>query len=482
MRVVWTPQPKQKQFLERPEYEALYGGAAGGGKSDSLLAEALRQVESPHYRALLFRKTFPELRSLIDRSASIYARAYPKAKYNTTEHTWIFPSGAKISFGNMQRVQDRKKYQGQAYDFIGVDELTHFTFEEYSYLFSRNRPTGPGTRVYMRATANPGGIGHGWVKDRFVTAGKPMTPIKGEYMILTPDGKTITQYRNRIFIPATIFDNRILLENDPNYLASLAMLPQKERDALLYGNWNSFEGQVFTEWRDDPDHYDDQRRTHVINPFPIPSWWPIWRGFDFGYSKPFSVGWYAVDDERRIYRIYEFYGCEGEPNKGIKMDPAQIAANIRRIENEHPLLKGKQIESVADPAIFERSTGESVADMMEHAPNFITWGKGDHTRLAGKMQFHYRLAFDKDERPMFYCFNTCKHFIRTIPTLVYSEKDVEDVDTNQEDHIYDECRYVFMANPIAARKNELAPPPAYDPLDLWKDRQRMQRRDGFYRI
>ena len=108
-------------------------------------------------------------------------------------------------------------------------------------------------------------------------------------------------------MPATVFDNTILLQNDPNYLASLAMLPQKERDALLYGNWNSFEGQVFTEWKDDPEHYDDQLYTHVINPFPIPSWWPVWRGFDFGYSKPFSVGWYAVDPERRMYRMEGFY-------------------------------------------------------------------------------------------------------------------------------------------------------------------------------
>lgn len=481
MRIVWQPQPKQTQFLQRPEYEALYGGAAGGGKSDSLIAEALRQVEIPHYRALILRKTFPELRTLIDRSDSIYGRSYPKARYNSTDHIWKFPSGAQIIFGQMQHSKDKKKYQGQAYDFIGVDELTHFTFEEYSYLFSRNRPTGPGTRVYMRATANPGGVGHGWVKERFITPAPPLTPIKDEYTITKPDGTTIVQSRKRIFVPATVFDNKILLDNDPNYLASLAMLPQKERDALLYGNWNSFEGQVFTEWKDDPDHYDDQRNTHVINPFPIPSWWPIWRGFDFGYSKPFSVGWYAVDPERRMYRIYEYYGCEGTPNTGVKMDPVEIARNIRRIETEHPLLKGKEIRSVADPAIFDRSRGESIADMMEHAPNFVTWGKGDNTRLAGKMQFHYRLAFDADGRPMFYCFNTCTNFIRTIPALVYDQKDVEDIDTNQEDHIYDECRYVFMENPIAARKNELAPPPVYDPLDLYKDRQRTQR-DGFYRI
>jgi hypothetical protein len=481
-RVIWTPQPKQRAFLARPEYEVLYGGAAGGGKSDALLAEALRQVNIPHYRAIIFRKTFPQLSELIDRSREIYQPAFPKARYNHTEHFWAFPSGAKIYFGSMQREADKTNYQGKRYDFVGFDELTHFTWQEYSYLMSRNRPGGPGTRVYIRATTNPGGKGHGWVKDRFITAGRPMTPIIGEYDIVKPDGSIERIQRKRMFVPATVFDNKLLLENDPNYLANLAMLPEAEQKALLYGSWDSFDGQVFREWRDDPAHYDDQLYTHVISPFKVPKHWPIYRGFDFGYSKPFSVGWYAADEEGCIYRIAEYYGCTSTPNTGIKLNPVEIAAEIRRIESEDPNLIGRNIRGVADPAIFDESRGESIATMMERAPNFIYWGKGDNTRLAGKMQYHYRFAFDADGKAMFYIFSTCKQFIRTIPTLVYDDKHVEDIDTDQEDHIYDECRYVLMEHPIAPRRNVLQRAPESDPLDLYKDSHAQYDKYAFYRV
>lgn len=476
--IIWNPQPKQIAFMERSEYECLYGGAAGGGKSDALLAEALRQVHIPHYRAIIFRKTYPQLSELIDRSRSIYQSAFPKAKYNGTDHCWIFPRGSKIFFGNMQHTKDRINYQGKRYDFIAFDELTHFTWDEYSYMFSRNRPSGPGTRVYIRATTNPGGIGHGWVKDRFITAAPPLTPIVDNYNVTSPEGKIIKMKRKRIFVPSTVFDNQELLNNDPNYLANLAMMPEAERNALLYGSWDSFDGQVFTEWKNDPTHYLDQRYTHVIEPFDIPAHWKVYRSFDFGYAKPFSVGWYAVDEIGKIYRIKEYYGCNGTPNKGVCMEPTEIAAEIRRIERDDSMLNGRKIIGVADPSIYDESRGESVARMMERAPNFIYWHGGDNTRLAGKMQFHYRFAFSEDGQCMFQVFNTCKHFIRTIPTLVYDEKHVEDINTDQEDHIYDECRYLLMEHPISPRKNEKKRVDIEDPLDLQEKRNRYE----FFRL
>lgn len=471
---MWTPQPKQSLFMSRDEYEALYGGAAGGGKSDALLVEALRQVHIPHYRAIIFRKTFPQLTDLIDRSYEIYKAAYPSARYNSTGHYWRFKSGAKIYFGNMNTKKDRTKYQGKHFDYIAFDELTHFTWDEYSYMLSRNRPNGPGTRCYMRASANPGGIGHGWVMDRFITVAPPYTRYVGEYKVTAPDGKVITVRRSRVFIPATVFDNKILLRNDPDYIAKLAMMPEAEQRALLYGDWTSFAGQVFLEWRNDPAHYKDQMLTHVIDEFVIPKSWPVYRGFDFGYSRPFSVGWYTVDHDGRLYRIAEYYGCTGTPNEGVQMHAGQIAANIRRIEAEDENLKGRNIIGIADPSIFDESRGESIASIMARPPNAVYWREADNTRLAGKMQMHYRMAFDESLRPMFYVFKTCRHFIRTIPTLVYDEKRVEDIDTRQEDHIYDETRYVMMNSPIAPRKDVLRSVTPYDPLGILEDQRRLK--------
>ena len=462
MNIIWTPQPRQRAFMKRREHEALYGGAAGGGKSDCAIAEALRQVHIPHYRGLILRKTYPQLSEMVDRSREIYTPAFPEAKYNDQKHCWSFPSGAKIYFGAMQHTKDRTNYQGKRYDFIDFDELTHFTWDEYSYLFSRNRPNGPGTRCYIRAQANPGGIGHGWVKERFITPAPPMTPIHEDVRIVFPDGKSEMRRQSRIFVPSSIFDNKILMENDPEYITRLASLPENEKRALLYGDWDSFSGQVFTEWRNNPDGYISRKNTHVITPFKIPSSWKIYRGFDFGYSRPFSVGWYAVDHDGRLYRIRELYGCTGTPNEGVRWEPQEIARQIKRIESEDINLKGKYINGIADPSIFDESRGESVGVMMERQGVFFE--KADNTRIAGKMQLHNRLAFDDSGIPMLYVFSTCKHFIRTVPALVYSQTDVEDIDTDSEDHIYDEVRYIVMANPIN-------PPPEkcklqiYDPLE-----------------
>ena len=440
--VLWTPQRRQADFLARFEDGALYGGAAGGGKSEALVAEALRQAHIPHYRALILRKTYPELSELIDKSQRYYRGAFPGAQWSEARHMWRFPSGAKIYFGAMQHTNDRFKYQGRAYDYIAFDELTHFTQDEYLYLLSRNRASGPGTRVYLRASANPGGIGHGWVKARFLTPAPPMQTIWEDVQVRTPDGAVHTARRSRIFVPSTVFDNQILLQNDPAYAARLAALPDADRRALLYGDWDAFAGQVFSEWRADPAHYADRRYTHVVDPFPIPRGWRVVRGFDFGYSRPFSVGWWAISPDGALCRIRELYGCTGTPNEGVRWEPARIAREIKKIEQDDPNIRGRTVRGVADPSIFDESRGESVAQMMEREGIFFD--RGDNSRIAGKMQVHHRLAFDQNGAPGLTVFSTCRHFIRTVPALVYDPVNVEDVNTAMEDHIYDEMRYVVM--------------------------------------
>ena len=465
--VLWRPQPRQQLFMSRGEDEALYGGAAGGGKSDALVMEALRQVHIPHYKGLILRKTYPQLAELIDKSLNYYPRAFPGAKYNDSKHTWRFPSGAQIVFGSMQHSKDKQNYQGKAYDFIAFDELTHFTWEEYSYLFSRNRANGPGTRCYIRASANPGGIGHGWVKERFITAGAPLHTLWEKNAILLPDGSEHKTWHSRVFIPAKVTDNEILMRNSPEYLARLATLPEAERKALLDGNWDSYSGQYFTEWRDDPSHYADRRFTHVIDPFDVPAGWRIYRSFDWGYNKPFSCGWWALDYDGVAYRILELYGCTGTPNTGVRWTPQQVFAEIHRIECEHPFLRGKQITGVADPAIFASDGGESIAEAGSRCG--VYFSPGDHQRIPGWMQMHHRLAFDENGQAMMYIFRNCKAFIRTVPALIYDERKVEDLDTEGEDHVADEARYFCMMRPIKPRPSAAVDTYGSDPRRLFLD-------------
>lgn len=460
--------PRQRAFLEADADEVLFGGAAGGGKSYGQLIDALLYaLKYPRSKQLILRRSFPELeRSLIMQHLSFYPRQL--YRYNMSGHRGVFTNGSMLEFGYLESEADVYRYQGAEYDMIRFDELTQIPEWMYLYLISRLRGANDYPKQ-IKSTANPGGIGHAFVKKRFIEGHVPNQTFER-----VENGRR----QRLVFLPSLAQDNHFLLGHDPEYVQRLELLPEKERRALLLGDWNIFDGQVFAEWRDDPEHYYDRRWTHVIEPFEVPAHWLVWRGYDFGYAKPFSVGWYTADSDGKIYRIRELYGCKRKPdgscvpNEGVMEDPVRQAAMIREVEATDPLLRGRRIAGIADPAIFDESRGESIAQMMGRHPNFVHWRPANNNRLAGKMQLHYRLAFDRGGECMFQVFNTCREFIRTIPALVYDERHVEDVDTRQEDHIYDECRYVLMERPISPRKSEPLPPIGDDPLNMQRDARR----------
>ena len=460
MAVLHIPEPnkKQKLFLAATQKYIAYGGARGGGKSWSVRTKA--SILANHYsgiRIMIMRRKYTELSA--NHIEILKKELVPGfARYNATEKQMTFRNGSVIKFMYCKNDADLDNIQGHEYDVIFVDEATNLTEKQLRAITACCRGVNDFPKhVYF--TMNPGGPGHGFIKRLFIDRRFNDRENPDEYT----------------FIQALVDDNTALMEAQPDYVAQLEALPGKLREAWRFGRWDVFEGQVFGEFVDDPEHYKDRRFSHVIEPFKVPESWRIYRGFDWGYAKPFSVGWYAMDHDNIMYRIRELYGCTGRPDEGTHLDPVEQARRIREAEQNDPVLRGRVIHGVADPAIFDESRGESIAAMMERSPNFLHWKPGDHTRLAGKMQFHYRLNFDADGRPMLQVFNTCKHFIRTLPNLVYDESNVEDIDTRQEDHIYDECRYVLMENPISPPARHTALPPPDDPLDL-------HRQARFYRI
>lgn len=236
---------------------------------------------------------------------------------------------------------------------------------------------------------------------------------------------------------------------------------------MLLGDWSSVEGAFFEEFVNDPTHYEDRQWTHVIKPFVIPSHWKIYRSFDFGYNKPFSMGYWTVDEDGVIYRILEWYGCTETDNEGLRIPPDKIFEEVAKLEREHPWLKGRKIQGVADPSIWDASRGKSVAESA--SDHGILFTPGENSRIQGWMQVHYRFYFDENGFPMMYVFDNCKAFIRTMPALQYDDHKVEDLDTEGEDHVADEVRYFCMTRPIKPRGAKKPDEYYKNPLNMYLD-------------
>ena len=405
----------QEDFLAAGETDVLYGGAAGGGKSYAMLVDPLRYAHRPAHRGLIIRRSMPELRELIDKSRELYPKAFPGCKYKEVEKLWNFPSGAKIEFGFLERDADVYRYQGQAYSWIGFDEITHLPTEfAWNYLASRLRTTDSEITPYMRCTANPGGSGATWVKKRYIDPAPSHEPFIGH------DGLT------RKFIPARLQDNPFLA-TDGRYEKMLKALPPTQRQQLLEGNWDVAEGAAFTEF---------VPQLHVITPFEIPVHWERVKGIDYGYASESACIWAAVDPSDGTLIVYrELY------RKGLL--GTELAEIITEMEATDPF----SVQGVLDTACWSRTgtTGPTIGETLIRAGHKLR--RADKNRIQGKIQIHEYLKVMQSGRPRIQLFNTCPNLIRELQSIPLDKRNPEDVDTHAPDHAYDALRYLIMSRP-----------------------------------
>lgn len=442
-------------------YRVCKGSRASKKSKTTALWYIYNMMRYPEANTLVVRKVFTTLRD------SCYSDLQWATDRLGVSHLWDFtlsplyaiykPTGQRIFFRGLD---DASKITSISVPkgylcWLWVEEAYEIDKEaDFDKLNESIRGKIPDTLFKQTTlTFNPWSETH-WLKKRFFDVEKPSILAK------------TTNY----------MCNEWLDEADRQEFEDMKVRNPKRYKVAGLGDWGIDGAQVFEEFTDDPSHYGDKRYTHVIPPFDIPKEWKIWRSFDFGYAKPFSCDWWAVDYDGRLYKILELYGCvKGEADVGVKWTPDEIFKEIARIEKEHEWLKGKHINGVADPAIWDKSHGVSIAETGEKYG--VYFDKGDHKRLPGLMQMHYRLTFDENGIPMMYVFSNCKAFIRTIPLLVYDENKPEDVDSKQEDHCYDSSRYLCMANPMKPVTVKERKPEVFDPLSTDEDTDRY----AFYR-
>tara|TARA_R100001460_G_scaffold7976_8_gene20067 strand:+ start:3000 stop:4652 length:1653 start_codon:yes stop_codon:yes gene_type:complete len=431
--VVFQANPgPQEEFLSAGERDVLYGGAAGGGKSFALLADPLRYCHNPNHRGLLLRRTLDELTELIDKSRQLYTKAFPGAKFRESKSTWHFPSGATIWFTYLDRDKDVTRFQGQAFNWIGIDEITQYpTPYVWDYLRSRLRATDPELQnsLYMRCTANPGGVGGWWVKKMYIDSRTenvafPAYDIDTMKPFTWPSGheKAGQPLFYRKFVPARLTDNPHLMA-DGQYEAMLRSLPEVERKRLLDGDWDVAEGAAFPEF---------SRARHVVEHFELPTNWPRIRAADYGYASPSAVLWGAIDWDNNIWIYRELYAKH--------LTAEDLAAKILEVEQLDPLPH----YTVLDSSCWNKTgMGPSIAETMMRCG--VRWTPSDRNRIQGKMEVHRRLADDPyTNEPRLRIFSSCQHTIKQLAGIPLSKTNSEDVDTKAEDHAYDALRYMVM--------------------------------------
>lgn len=473
LSAVWEPQLNgQAEFLAADTLQVIATGDRGGGKTTLLLADFAREIGRGHgraWRGILFRQSYPQLDDVIVKSQGLYRRAFPSARYNRSSHTWTWPTGEELLLRYIERPEDYWNHHGHEFPWIGFDELTTWSdLTCFDLVKSLCRSSVPGVPRRIRGTTNPWGRGHNAVKARFVdpdTGGewedRPAQSEMAEKLGIIV--KPLPTRRVRVLLE----DNRALLDADPEYRSRIAAAAQGEGQlrAWLSEDWDVVAGGMFDDVWD--------RSVHVVQPFKVPAGWRIDRSFDWGSSKPYSVGWWAESDGTEatlpdgstrswprgtLFRIAELYGWTGEPNQGVRHTSAEVARRIVEVQDESPILSGRTIyPGPADPSIWTKNDdGRSVADAMETCG--VEWTRADASpgsRINGWQLMRDRLAAalerGEDERyrprttpmeePGLFVFATCSQFLRTVPTAPRDARKPDDLDTDCEDHVADESRY-----------------------------------------
>lgn len=428
---VWSPQigPQCDAITATWCRQLLYGGARGGGKSDFTLGDYLQDVPTygKHWQGIVFRRTYSQLQELLRRAYELYPAT--GAEWKEGKGRWEWPNGARLKLAFLDRDADAENYQGHQYPWMAWEELGNFpTSGPYKKLIACNRWAEaeiPTKRI--RATANPGGPGQGWIKEHFIDhAPLGFVPRK------CPDtGHDI------MFIPAKVTDNRILLERDPEYINSLKGVGSPELvRAWLDGDWNAIVGGYFPEFGP----------RQIVEPFEIPKHWTRFKAMDWGSAKPFSVQWMTISDGTLpqfptgaiiVYR--EWYGSSA-PNVGLKMHVKDVAAGIKERERGEDIMYG-----VADPACFHEDGGPSIAEDFNRYG--VKFRPADNKRIPGWTQVRNRLI-GHDNRPMLYIVGVaCRDLVRTLPIQQHDHIKAEDLDTEGEDHSADCLRYGLMSRP-----------------------------------
>lgn len=458
--IIFQPNPgPQTEFLAAPEQEVLYGGAAGGGKSFGLLADPMRYFDNANFNGLILRRTNDELRELIWKSQELYPRAFPGARWAEKKSQWTFPSGARLWLTYLEREEDVLRYQGQAFSYIGFDELTqHATPFAWNYMRSRLRTTDPNLPIYMRATSNPGGPGHSWVKRMFIDPSPPNRPfsatdIDTNQPLVYPEGhaKAGKPLFHRRFIPATLKDNPYLF-SEGAYEANLLSLPEMQRRQLLEGDWAIADGAAFPEFR---------ISVHTCDPYEIPHDWRKFRSCDYGYSSHSAVHWIAIDPAFETLVVYrELYVS--------KYTARELAKEILRLERGDSIQYG-----ILDSSCWHTrgQTGPSIAEEM--ISEGCRWRPSDRTagaRVAGRNRLHELLKVNEDsQKPGLIFFNTCRQIIADLQVIPNDPKGSDDIDSRYaSDHAYDSIRYAIMSRPRSKSPFDFThgrSTPAHQPAD-----------------